>query len=95
MDFRRFQPSNVKARFEMFILHYIMEYVCWQFVQPKRWIYNYRLHKIIMCVPYGFIMRRKYFAGNFSPFIITNNEYLAIGTRIICWNNLDIGRIME
>ena len=28
-------------------------------------------HKtIITCVPYGFIMRRKYFAGNFSPCII-------------------------
>ena len=27
-------------------------------------------------VPYGFIMRRKYFAGNFSPRIIINNEYL-------------------
>ena len=31
---------------------------------------------ICICVPYGFIMRRKYFAGNFSACIITNSEYL-------------------
>ena len=53
----------LNATFEMFILHYIMEYVgnlcspCPLCEQPKRWIYSC---KIIICVPYGFIMRRKY-----------------------------------
>ena len=37
--------------------------------------YNCRPHKTIICVPYGFIMRIKYFAGNFSACIITNNEF--------------------
>ena len=33
-------------------------------------------HKTIICVLYGFIMKRKYCVGNFSACIITNNEYL-------------------
>ena len=29
--------------------------------------------KTITYVPYGFIMRSKHFAGNFSPCVVTNN----------------------
>ena len=32
--------------------------------------------RLLICVPYGFIMRRKYFAGHFSACFITNSEYL-------------------
>ena len=44
-----------------------MEYVgglyipCPSYKQPKRRIYNCWLHKTIICVPYDFIMRGKYF----------------------------------
>ena len=56
----------LNATFEMFIPHYIMEYVdnlsnpCLLCEQPKRLIYNCWPHKTIICVPYGFTMRRKY-----------------------------------
>ena len=30
-------------------------------------------HTRLLYVPYGFIMRRMYFAGNFNAYIITNN----------------------
>ena len=59
-----------------------MEYVdnlcipCPLHEQQKRRIYNCWLYKTITCVPYGFIMRRKYFAGNFSAHVITNSGYL-------------------
>ena len=72
----------LNATFEMFILHYIMEYVgnlcipCPLHEQPKKRIYNFWLHKTITRVPYGFIMRGKYFVGNCSACVITNSEHL-------------------
>ena len=49
----------------------LVSYMCGQ----KGELYVILGHKRLLCVPYGFIMRRKYFAGNFSACVITNNEY--------------------
>ena len=55
-----------------------MEYVGNQCSQNGEFIIIGRARLLLLLyagVPYGFIMRRKYFAGNFSPRIIINNEY--------------------
>ena len=68
----------LNVTFEMFILHYIMEYVgnlCSPLV-PYMSSQKGELIIVSSAQDYGFIIRRKYFVGNLSTCIITNSEYL-------------------
>ena len=79
----------------MFILHYIMECVgnlyspCPLHEQPKRKINLYisRLCKgsatTITCVPNSFSIRRKHFAGNFSPCVNIVKETFVEASKVV------------